>query len=129
MYYSNHLNENATLQFSYSKRIDRPSINQLAPFVLLLTPETFVIGNEKLLPAISHILKTDYQYKTVIFSVSYTNTQDAISRFQPKYDEATDRKYYTSQNLDDQNTLSAMISIPVKVADWWKMQNNFNWIW
>ncbi len=129
VYYSNRLNENGTLQFSYSKRIDRPSINQLAPFVLLLTPETFVIGNEKLLPAISHILKTDYQYKTVIFSVSYTNTQDAISRFQPKYDEETDRQYYTSQNLDHQNTISAMISIPVKVAEWWKMQNNFNWIW
>ena len=129
VYYSNHLNDKNTLQFSYSKRIDRPSINQLAPFVLLLTPETFAIGNEKLLPAISHVLKTDYQYKTVLLSVSYTDTEDAIYGFQPLYDEETDRQYVTSQNFDKQKTISVMMAFPIKVADWWRMQNNLNWIW
>ena len=127
MYFSRQLNEKNNLQFSYSKRIDRPTISQLAPFVLLVTPETFVIGNEKLLPAISNILKADYQYKTFMFSVSYTDTQDAISRFQPKYDEEEDRHYITSQNFDNQKTLSVMSAFPINISDWWRMQNNFSW--
>ena len=40
-YLSRKLKENNTVQFAYSRRIDRPTFNQLAPFVLLLTPDTF----------------------------------------------------------------------------------------
>ena len=129
IYVSQKLNKNNTLQLSYSKRIDRPTFNELAPFVVFMTPELFISGNENLTPAYSTIIKTDYQFKTVILSVSYTNTKDAISRFQPIYNEETDRTYFVSRNFDSQKITSAILTFPIKVTDWWKMQNNFTIIY
>jgi outer membrane receptor for ferrienterochelin and colicin len=129
VYFSQKLNKNNTLQLSYSRRIDRPTFNELAPFVVFMTPELFLSGNVNLLPAFSTILKTDYQYKSVILSVSYTDTKNAISRFQPEYNEETDRTYFVSKNFDSQKITSAVLTFPIKVTDWWKMQNNFTFIY
>jgi outer membrane receptor protein involved in Fe transport len=128
VYLSQKLNPNNTLQLSYSRRIDRPTFNELAPFVVFMTPELFISGNVNLLPAFSTILKTDYIYKSVILSVSYTDTKNAISRFQPVYNEETDRTYFISQNFDSQKITSAVLTFPIKVTEWWKMQNNFTFI-
>ncbi|NQU52032.1 MAG: TonB-dependent receptor [Bacteroidetes bacterium] len=128
IYFSQKLDKNNKLQLSYSRRIDRPTFNELAPFVVFMTPELFLSGNENLLPAFSTVLKTDYQYKSVILSVSYTDTKNAISRFQPIYNEETDRTYFVSQNFDSQKITSAVLTFPIKVTDWWKMQNNFTFI-
>ena len=128
VYLSQKLNKNNTLQLSYSRRIDRPTFNELAPFVVFMTPELFISGNVNLLPAFSSILKTDYQYKSVILSVSYTDTKNAIARFQPVYNEETDRTYFVSQNFDSQKITSAVLTFPIKVTKWWKMQNNFTFI-
>ena len=129
VYFSQKLNQNNTFQLSYSRRIDRPTFNELAPFVVFMSPELFLSGNENLLPAFSTILKTDYIYKSVILSVSYTDTKNAISRFQPDYNEETDRTYFISQNFDSQKITSAVLTFPIKVTDWWKMQNNFTFIY
>jgi len=128
VYFSQKLNKNNTLQLSYSRRIDRPTFNELAPFVVFMSPELFISGNENLLPAFSTILKTDYQYKSVILSVSYTDTKNAIARFQPVYNEETDRTYFVSQNFDSQKITSAVLTFPIKVTNWWKMQNNLTYI-
>ncbi|MBK8280493.1 MAG: outer membrane beta-barrel protein [Saprospiraceae bacterium] len=40
------------MNWSYSKRITRPTFNDLAPFVILLDPTTFWQGNAALQPAI-----------------------------------------------------------------------------
>lgn len=128
-YFSDKWNENNSWLFSYSRRIDRPTFNELAPFIVFMTPETFVSGNEKLVPAMSDILKTDFQHKGMIISFTFTDTKNAISRFQPKIIEQTNRLYVTSKNLDHQQTSSLMLALPVTMYKWWKMQNNFIWIY
>ncbi|HET6559853.1 MAG TPA: outer membrane beta-barrel family protein [Prolixibacteraceae bacterium] len=128
-YFSRKFNEHNTWQFSYSRRIDRPTFNELAPFIIFQTPETFISGNEKLMPAFSDILKTDYQHNGIMFSISYTDTKDAISRFQPKLEAEENKLYVTSKNLDHMKTTSAMLAFPVTLFKWWKMQNNFSWIY
>lgn len=127
-YLSRKLNENNTVQFAYSRRIDRPTFNQLAPFVLLLTPETFVKGNVSLVPAFSSIVKADYQFKSIMFTLSYTETKDAISRFQPKIDEEENIQYISSSNIDSRKNFSAMLAFPINVTEWWRMQNNVSWV-
>ncbi len=127
-YFSQKLNDNNTLQFAYSRRIDRPTFNQLAPFIIFITPETFLSGNENLLPAFSNILKTDYQFKSLMLSLSYTDTKDAIAGFQPRQSDDETRQYLISRNLDNAKTFSVMLALPVTVTKWWQMQNNFNWV-
>ncbi|WP_319500364.1 outer membrane beta-barrel family protein [uncultured Draconibacterium sp.] len=128
-YTSHKLNENNTIQFSYSKRIDRPTFNELAPFVTFVTPETFVAGNENLLPAMSDIFRVDYQLKSYILSLSYTTTKNSISRFQPVLSEDGDRQYFISKNMDKSENFSAVLALPITVTEWWKMQNNISWVW
>jgi len=127
-YISHKLNEKNTLQFSYGRRIDRPTFNELAPFIVFMTPETFIAGNENLLPAFSNNFKADYMFNSISLSVSYTDTKNAISRFQPQSNEDGTKQYFISRNFDSSENLSVMLAFPVIINDWWKMQNNFNWV-
>ena len=129
VYFSQKLNEKNTLQLSYSRRINRPTFNELAPFVVFMTPELFIAGNVNLLPAFSSVYTASYLYKSLILALSYTDTKNAISRFQPIYDEETDRTYFVSRNFDSEKVASAVFTFPIKVTDWWRMQNNFTFIY
>ena len=129
IYFSQKLNKNNTLQLSYSRRINRPTFNELAPFVVFMSPELFISGNANLLPSFSSVYTSSYLYKSVILTLSYTDTKNAISRFQPIYDEETDRTYFVSRNFDSEKVTSAILTFPIKVTDWWKMQNNFSFIY
>lgn len=126
LFFSRELTKNNTLQFSYSRRITRPSFNELAPFIVFQSPDTYIAGNEKLQPSVSDIFKTDYKYKTVLFSLTYSNENNAIRRFQPSQDANKNILYLTSRNLDRITTTSIMLSFPAKMSKWWNMQNNFN---
>ena len=128
LFFSHGLNKDNTLQFSYSRRISRPSFNELAPFIVFQSPDTYVAGNEKLQPSISDIFKTDFRYKTILLSVTYSNENNAIRRFQPRQDQDKNILYLISRNLDLVTTFSLLLSFPVKLTKWWDMQNNFNGI-
>ena len=126
LYFSQDLNENNTLQFSYSRRITRPSFNELAPFIVFQSPDTYIAGNEKLQPSLSDIFKTDYKHKSVLLSFSYSIENNAIRRFQPSQDLVKNILYLTSRNLDKENTATLMLSFPLKPTKWWNIQNNLN---
>ncbi len=129
LYFSRDLNKNHTLQFSYSRRIARPTYNELAPFIFFQSPDTYIAGNVNLQPSISNIFKGDYKYRSVLLSFTYTNENDAIRRFQPTQDSVKNVLYLTSRNLDLVSTASLMLSFPVKLTKWWNMQNNLNGIY
>jgi outer membrane receptor protein involved in Fe transport len=128
LYFSRDLNANNSVQFSYSRRITRPSFNELAPFIVFQSPDTYIAGNEKLQPSLSDILKADYKHKSVLLSFSYSIENDAIRRFQPSQDLVKNILYLTSRNLDKATTATLMLSFPLKIAKWWNMQNNLNGI-
>ncbi len=130
LFFSRDLGKNNSIQFSYSRRITRPSFNELAPFIVFQSPDTYVAGNEKLQPSISNILKSDYKYKSILLSYTFTNENDAIRRFQPRQSESQNRNvlYLMSKNLDRVTTSSLMLSFPLKLTKWWNMQNNLNGI-
>jgi outer membrane receptor protein involved in Fe transport len=41
IFYSRTINDNQSLNFAYTKRITRPTFNQMAPFAIFLDPNTF----------------------------------------------------------------------------------------
>ncbi len=128
MFLSHELNKSNTIQFSYSRRITRPSFNELAPFIFFQSPDTYMAGNEKLQPSNSDILKSDYRYKTFLFSLTYTIENNAIRRFQPRQDTVKNILYMLSRNLDKVTTTSFMVSFPLNITPWWNVQNNLNGI-
>jgi outer membrane receptor protein involved in Fe transport len=66
-------------QFSYSRRITRPTYNDIAPFVFLWGPNTFSAGNTSLYPSISDAVKAGYHAKQWIVSLQFSHSKNEIS--------------------------------------------------
>src|SRR5665213_2977109 len=81
-YVSKKINDDNSMNFSYSRRITRPTFNDLAPFTIFFDPKTFFTGNPALQPAIANAVQASYVYKNYIFSLSYTHENNTIERFQ-----------------------------------------------
>lgn len=122
------LNDNFNVNLSWSRRITRPTFNDLAPFIILLDPNTFVSGNASLQPAISNAYKFDLGYKSAVLSFHYTDEESTIVNFQERIDEETERLIFEAANLDYTKTLGVTFGFPLKITRWWRLQNNFNYI-
>ncbi len=129
LFLSRKINENNKIQFSYSRRINRPSFTQLAPWIFFYDPTTYNTGNIALQPSITDAVKADYRFKTVLFSFQYSYEDETISRGQPFIDETTNTQITSAVNLDYSQVISASLSFPLEVTDWWQMQNNFTGGW
>ena len=123
-YLSHKFSQNFSSNISYSRRITRPTFNEMAPFVFLVDPTTFFAGNVALQPAFSDAFKVDLNYKTLFFSVQYTVQDSTIARFQQQYNPETDRLSYLSENLKDSKVLSFTVGFPVSLTKWWNIRTN-----
>ena len=122
--FSDYLNMN----FSYTKRITRPTFNEMAPFTIMWDPNTFTVGNVDLQPAIANSIKYDINYKSYIVSLQYTHEDASINNWQLTYDNVNDRILLKAENADNTKTFSATFGFPLKISDWWRIQNNFIYI-
>jgi outer membrane receptor protein involved in Fe transport len=128
VFFNRKITEDLNMNLSYSKRIRRPTFNDLAPFVIFFDPETFISGNASLQPAISNTFKYDINYKSYFLSFGYTDQDASIARFQETIDEETGRLFFLADNLDYTRTFSIIAGIPVKISNWWRTQNNLTFI-
>ena len=124
VFISRKINDTLSMNLSYSKRITRPTFNDLAPFVIFFDPNTFLSGNASLQPAISNSIKYDLNYKSYFLSLQYTNEDSSIANFQERIDITTGRLIFEASNLDYTKTFSITLGLPFKIADWWRSQNN-----
>ena len=128
VFLSQKLNDKNALNFSYSRRITRPTFKDMAPFVIFIDPYTFFSGNSGLQPAFSDVYKIDYLLKNFVFSVSYTKEDGSIANFQPK-NSNSNKQILAAENLDNIKTVNISLSLPVTIAKWWNMQNNIQGNW
>lgn len=129
VFLSRGINDNHKLNFSYSRRINRPDFTQLAPWIIFMDPNTYTTGNVALQPSITDAVKADYRFKTVMLSLQYSFEDESISRFQPFVDPATNKQVNRAINMDQAQVVAATISFPMEVTRWWQMQNNFIGEW
>ena len=120
--------EDFSMNLSFSKRITRPTFNDLAPFVIFFEPNTFLSGNASLQPAISETYKYDINYKNYFLSFQYTDEDETIAIFQERIDPDTGRLIFEAANLDYTRTFSIIAGIPVKLTSWWRTQNNATYV-
>ena len=123
------LGQDKTLNFSYSRRITRPTFNDMAPFVIFMDPNTFFSGNPGLQPAISDGVTVSYTHKRFLFSLGYSYDKTPIARFQGHVDPKTNKMTLVAENLKNASSVSATISLPFTVTNRWTMQNNLQGLW
>ena len=123
------INENNAINISYSRRITRPTFNDMAPFVIFMDPYTFFSGNPALQPSITDAGSISYTFKRIIFNVSYSYDANPITNFSPNIDPGTNKETLASENQKSMKTASVSLSLPVQISNWWNMQLNIfgNW--
>jgi hypothetical protein len=126
LFLSREINKNNSLQFAFSRRITRPTIRDLAPFMIFSDPYSFISGNSALLPTLTYSFKTEYRHKDLIFALQYSHDDNLIAFAQSHVNPATNRMLSYSVNIKSQDTYSLVLALPITVTKWWTMQNNLN---
>jgi iron complex outermembrane recepter protein len=119
------LGDQAELQLSFSKRISRPSYNDLAAFVRYSDPTAVLTGNPLLQPTITHNLKLGYNYRDYTFSLLYSRDDHPIARYQLTQNSQQTLLYVSPQNAAWQQNITFQTNVPLKVNEWWRMNYGF----
>jgi len=124
VFISQNLNKDNNIRYSYGRRVDRPSYQQLSPFVFYMDPYAFDTGNPFLKPMFTDNFEISYSYKNA-FSVSlnYSDTRDLIVQITEQND-VTRIVTVGRGNIGRSQNYSAGIYFPLTIAKWWNMQNN-----
>ncbi len=118
------LNQKNTFNLSYSRRIDRPSYQNLNPFENKLDELTYEKGNAFLRPQYTNSfqLSHTFLYKYVT-SFGYSHIKDFFARI---IDTIQNKSFITQKNLATQDIYSVNISAPITITKWWNAFATFN---
>ncbi|WP_295770792.1 TonB-dependent receptor [uncultured Mucilaginibacter sp.] len=124
VFVNHELSDKHSLGLNYSRRIDRPSYDDLNSFVQILNAYTYQQGNPNLRPQFTNSFELSYTFnKTYNLTLSYSKTTDVMVEIPRQIDEQK-VTFITRDNLAEQNSYNANLSLPFKLAKWWSMNNN-----
>ncbi|MBC7887488.1 MAG: TonB-dependent receptor [Ferruginibacter sp.] len=129
LFISHQLNDKHSLNFSYSRRINRPAFTQLAPFLIFLDPKTFISGNSSLQPSITDAVKVDLLIKKIVFSANYSYEKNTIARFQTEVNTSNNTQTTTPQNMKHSQLFYCSATLPAKITAWWFSQVSLGVNW
>jgi iron complex outermembrane receptor protein len=121
VFLSKKFNERSEIQVSYTKRIARPSFNDLSSYLLYNDPMSVATGNPSLRPTITQNLKFGYNYLGYSFSLTASRDKNPIVLYQQAETAARDLMYQAPQNMAYQNSLSLQANLPFSLAKWWNI--------
>jgi len=119
----------STYQFSYSRRVDRPSLDQTKPIREFSTPLLTALGNPELEPQFTNSVEVNYtrmfgKGSSITGGVFYRLIDNQINRiFYP--DETTDNTQDQIMSFDNFNSNTSFgfeVSANYKIAKWWDVQ-------
>jgi len=112
------LNDKNSFQLSYSRRINRPSYQDLNPFEDQLDELTFQKGNPFLRPEYTNNIQLNHTFMYALnTTLSFSRTKDVITAITDTL--RGDASFLTSLNIDQQRHYSINIASPVPINDWW----------
>ena len=112
------VNEKHQLGLNYTRRIDRPSYQDLNPFENKLDELTYEKGNAFLQPQYSQNLELSHTYNySLTTTIAYSHTTDIIVQIIDTI--RGNASFITQQNLAEQDIAGLNISSPLPLAKWW----------
>ena len=127
-YLTYNLNEKNTLQLSYSRRVDRPSLEQTKPIREFSTPLVTSFGNPELRPQFTNSVELNYtktlEKGSFTTGVFVRSINDQISRV-IKPDESDpngNKQILTFTNYDHNTAYGFEVSFNYKITKWWDIQ-------
>ncbi|MFC5871677.1 Outer membrane receptor for ferrienterochelin and colicins [Chryseobacterium arachidis] len=126
--FSYDLNDKNTIELNFSRRITRPTYKQLNPFKFYLDPTTYQAGNPDLNPQTTMNYEFTYSLSNKYFAtLSYSKTENNITDVLKPTDENGNIVVVQAvENLSSADYYGLNLIAPVKVTQWWDMNNNAN---
>lgn len=122
--------EKNSFNLSVSRRVDRPSINQVNPIREWSTPQVDSEGNPELFPQFTNSYELNYTRKTKIGAITtgifYRRINDEITR--TLYESPTDpsKQILSYANLNDNNAYGFELSGNLDFKKWWSANISFD---
>jgi len=111
------VNKKNTLNLTYSRRIDRPSYQDLNPFENKLDELTYEKGNAFLRPQYTNNIELTHTFLGFLnTAIGYSNVRDYATQVTDTLKNAT---YVQQRNLAKQEIFSVNISSPLPIKKWW----------
>ena len=109
------------LNATYSRRIDRPSYQDLNPFENKLDELTFQRGNPMLRPQFTNSFEISPTYQGYpVVTVGYSHTKDVFTQVLKTDERDTRATFITNENLADQKNYTLSVNLPTPIAKWWE---------
>jgi outer membrane receptor protein involved in Fe transport len=123
-------NDNDSYNLSLSKRVDRPSIDQVNPIREWSTPQIDSKGNPYLLPQFTNSIELNYTRKTKIGSITsgifYRQINDEIARTIFENPNDPERMILSYANLGDNNAYGFEVSGSLDFTKWYTANISFD---
>lgn len=111
------INPKHTLNLTYSRRIDRPTYQDLNPFENKLDELTYDKGNAFLRPQYTSNVELSHTFLGMMnTTIGYSHVKDYATQITDTINNAT---FIQQRNLATQQILSASIGSPFQIAKWW----------
>ncbi len=122
--------EKNTYQLSYSRRVDRPGLDQVNPIREWSTPRITSRGNPSLDPQFTNSMELNYTRKlkggSITAGTFYRIINDEINRtllMDPTVDQG---QILTFENFDNNSSFGIEISSNYRVTKWWSFNTSFD---
>lgn len=117
--------DNHSFNLNYSRRINRPSYQNLNPFEYRIDELVYSKGNPFLRPEYANNFKITHIYKgKLTSSFGYWRTKYPVVGLRIPYDES--RTYFISENLDYSEGYNLDLSLNTQLTKWWELNINVN---
>ncbi len=114
---------NYEVNYSYSRRIQRPNYGNLNPFILYRDPYTWIQGNPYLRPQFTHAFSMTHSFKkTYNLVLNYQLHRDVVAELPILDTEKATTVYYTG-NVNDGHNLGLTAIVPIKLGKRWESSN------
>jgi ferric enterobactin receptor len=125
------LGEQSDLQASYSRRIRRPTYNDLSPFFTYFDSRNYSEGNPNLDPEYSDVFEIGYIRNLSIGSITSSiynrRTTDKIDRIRTVDEDGN--AITRPENLSSEYAYGFELTGTFEVARWWKLDANMNFFY
>jgi hypothetical protein len=119
LYISRKLNESNSLVLNYGRRIERPSYQDMNPFIYFLDSFTYRQGNPYLMPQFTHNIELTHSFKGALnTTLNYTYTKDIMNDILRQID-ATKVTFQTKENVGKRTNIGLAVSYNAPIAKWY----------
>ena len=113
------ISETHEMGFSLSRRLDRPTYNQLNPFRFWVDPTTYQAGNPYLRPQSNYKAELTHTYHKLTTGLSYAYTDNPILFVYQLNPNGLVK--LTNNNLQAEHYYAFTLSAPLAPTKWWQL--------